>query len=216
MGLSWVLRASDQVIIDHDLLRPINAEVGKADLAHHGVAGFVPELAGHVAVVVPRFARRFGDDAGHHLGHVHLAQPLVEHHQRLGLGRELLVVEEDLGVHAHVVGIGEALVPLRDAVVLVGLGGMPALDGVGPRGRSAIQPAGGGQAIIQQRQPIRHALAAGVVHQRGDGFARRTPACRPVPAGRSGRGGRWDDPPAGWCPADGCSSAAFSAGTAFS
>ena len=93
-------------------------EVHEADFAHHRVPRLVPELARHVAVVAPRLALRLGDDAGHHLRHVDLAQPLVEHHQRLVARRELLVVEERLGVDAHVVGVVEALVALGDAVVL--------------------------------------------------------------------------------------------------
>src|SRR5581483_6212402 len=67
---------------------PVHAQRDEPDLAHHGVAGLVPELARHVAVVAPRLARRPGDDRGHHLRHVDLAQPLVEHHEGLGAGRE--------------------------------------------------------------------------------------------------------------------------------
>ena len=93
----------------------------EAHLAHHRVARLVPELAGHVDVVVPGLAACLGDDRGHHLGHVDLPQPLVVHHERLRLGRELRVVEEGLGVDAHVVGVGEALVAPRHPVERAGL-----------------------------------------------------------------------------------------------
>ena len=40
------------------------------------------------------------DDAGHHLGNVDFPDAFIEHHQRLGPGRVLRVVDEGLG-EAH-------------------------------------------------------------------------------------------------------------------
>ena len=75
--------------VTHEL-GPIETEPREAHLANHGVARLVPELAGHVEVVAPRFAGRLADDRRHHLGHVDFTQPLVEHHERLVARRELV------------------------------------------------------------------------------------------------------------------------------
>ena len=136
--------------VHHDLSRPVDAEVGEADFAHHRVARFVPELPGHVAVITPGSFRCLGDDARHHLRHVHFAKPLVKHHQRLRLGRELFVVEKHLGVHAHVVGVRESLVPFRPSVVLVGPGGTHPGNFLATRFFAAVQRAGRSQAIVEQ------------------------------------------------------------------
>src|SRR5713101_2193289 len=74
--------------IHHHFAAPVDAQIGKTHFPHHRVAGFVPQLAGHVPIVIPRFIGRLGEDAGHHFGHVDFPQPLVKHHQRLGLRRE--------------------------------------------------------------------------------------------------------------------------------
>ena len=105
---------------------PSAAERDEPDLAQHRGAGLVPELAGHVAVVAPRLAGGAGDDRRHHLRHVDLAEPLVQHHQRLRAGRERLVVQEGLGVHPLVPRVGEPLVTLRNRVVDVGRDGVAA------------------------------------------------------------------------------------------
>ena len=41
--------------VHHDLSGPVNAETDEACFAHHRVTCFVPELAGHVPVIIPRF-----------------------------------------------------------------------------------------------------------------------------------------------------------------
>jgi hypothetical protein len=91
--------------IDADKLRPVDARAAEPGFPHHGVAGFIPELAGHIHRVIPRLAGRLGDDGGDDFRHVDLPQPLVIHHQRLGIGGHLGVVEKDFRVDAHVVGI---------------------------------------------------------------------------------------------------------------
>src|SRR5258707_15089430 len=105
-------------MIDHNLLRPIDAQVGKAHFPHHCMTGLVPQLTAHVAIIFPWPARCFRDDACHHFRHINLSEALVKHHQRLGFGRERLVVKKDLGIDSHVVGVREALVSAWHTVVL--------------------------------------------------------------------------------------------------
>jgi hypothetical protein len=92
----------------------------QADLAHHRVPGLVPELPGHVAIIAPGLPLGLDDDAGHHLRHVDLANPLEEHHQRLRASVEVGIIEERLGVHPLVVQVLKPLVAARDGVVDVG------------------------------------------------------------------------------------------------
>lgn len=152
--------------VDHDL-GPVDAEVDEADFAHHGVARFVPELAGHIAVVVPRFIGGFGDDTGHHFGHIDLADAFVEHHERLGRGRERGIVEEDLGIDPHVVRIGESGVAFWNGIESVGClrmkprdqFGSGVLAGVGLSGifggeTSAIETSGVDEERIQKGNPL--------------------------------------------------------------
>jgi len=58
--------------------------------------------------------------AGGAVRHVELTEPLVEHHEGLRERRFRLVVEEHLGIDAHVVRIGEAFVAFREAFEFVG------------------------------------------------------------------------------------------------
>ena len=156
-----------------DEFAPVEAGAHEADLAHHRVTGLVPELAGHVDGVAPGLAGRLGDDAGHHLGHVDFAEALVIHHERLRCGRKRFVVEEGLGVDAHVVGIGEAFVAARGAVVDVRSGGKLPLrrGGAGGFGRRrvAVERAGLHEESVEQRGPRREGGAAFGGEQGGEG-----------------------------------------------
>ena len=118
------------------------------------MARFIPELAAHVPIVAPGFVRCLCDDAGHHLRHIDFSQPLVVHHQHLGLGRLLWIVKKYLCIDSHVVGIREAFIPLRPWIILPGLRGMQA----GRQGRNrtgrrgTIQTAGCCNGLAQEAQ----------------------------------------------------------------
>ena len=57
---------------------PIQTMQLEGDLAHHGVARFIPELAGHVVVKLPVLAVPVVDDQCHQFRDVHFGQPHVE------------------------------------------------------------------------------------------------------------------------------------------
>ena len=140
--------------VDHDLFGPVDAELRETDFAHHGVARFVPELASHVAIVVPRFGWSLGDDAGHHFGDIDFAEPLVEHHQCFGQRREFGVVEENFGVDAHVVGIGKSFIAARDGIILIWLGGILPNELLCGRCLGAIESTSVCQAIVEESKPL--------------------------------------------------------------
>ena len=144
--------------VDHHLV-PVDPGGHETGLAHHGVAGFVPELAGHVAVVAPGFAGRLGDDAGHHLGHIDFTDAFVEHHQCLRIGGHGLVVEEDLGVDPHVVGIGETRVAFGNGIVDERLGGKEPGWKRSRRSFGAVQTTGGGEGLVEELQPTAEGFA---------------------------------------------------------
>ena len=169
-GLELGVEGEGPGVVDHDLDGPVDAEVGKADFAHHGVAGFIPKLTGEVAVVVPGFAGGFDDDAGHHFGDVDFAKAFVEEHEGFGQGRELVVVEEDFGVDAHVVGVGKAFVAAGDFVVVEGLRGVVGRGCDGVDGFDAVEIASGGEALVEEFEPGICEVADGRGDEAGDGL----------------------------------------------
>src|SRR5262249_35581984 len=98
----------------------------------------------------PRLARRLRDDTRHHFGHVDFAEPLVEHHERLGPRRLRLVVEERLRIDALVPRIGEPLIALGNGVVCVGLCGVAALNRLSRIGGSEKRGAVYSSSLLRQ------------------------------------------------------------------
>ena len=151
IGVHSVLSRNDQLCVIRALVQ--STPRAEADLAHHGVPGLVPELPAHVAVITPGLPLGLVDDPGHHLGNVDLAEPLVQHHQRLRLRVEGRVVQERLGVHPLVVQVDEPLVPSRDAVVNVGRRRVPPGDLNARRLVGPVEPPGGGEPVAERIDP---------------------------------------------------------------
>ena len=103
-------------MVDHHFAWPVDSEIHKANLPHHGMTCLIPKLSRNVLVIFPGFVGSFREDTRHHLWGVDLPEPLVKHHQRLGLGLECVVVKERLCVDSHVVRVWETLITPWDAM----------------------------------------------------------------------------------------------------
>ena len=93
------------------------------------------------------------DDAGHHLGDIHLAKPLEEHHQRLRAGIILGVIEEGFGVHSLVIKILKSFVSTWYRIVDVRVFRMKSLDRLHRRKLRSAEPSGRVEIPIQKSQP---------------------------------------------------------------
>ena len=128
------------------------------------MARLVPELPRHVAIVGPRLAFGFMQDARHHFRHIDFANPLVKHHQHLRIRRHFLIVKEGLRIDSHIVGIREPLVASGRAIE------DKSRRAVMPNRRfcilrhfpRAIQSPGTGEANIEKREPVGGFLQARV------------------------------------------------------